>query len=219
MLAQSKILIVDDHPIFRKGLAQLINEEKDMAVCGEAETVFDAQKQIGKLAPDIVIVDMTLKDMSGLELIRYVRERYPDLPVLVLSMHDESLYAERVLRAGARGYIMKQEMTDRVITGIRQVLAGKIFVSEAMAESLIGKATSKKTPAPMSPVDGLSDRELEIFTMIGRGVSRGEMAEKLNLSVKTVGTYREKIKEKLNLKNSAELVKCAVEWVKETGAE
>jgi DNA-binding NarL/FixJ family response regulator len=212
---KSEIIIVDDHPIFRRGLAQLINEEHDMEVCGEAEDVDEAKKAIGKLKPDMVIVDISLKDRSGMELLRYMAEKYPHLPSLVLSMHDETLYAERVLRAGARGYIMKQEMTGNVIQAIRQVLKGKIYASDSIVESMLGKLTDNRTcDISENAVDKLSNRELEVFQMIGKGFGRKEIAEMLNLSVKTIGTYRENIKKKLNLKNSSELMKHAFEWVR-----
>lgn len=215
MQIKSEIIIVDDHPIFRRGLAQLINEEHDMEVCGEAEDVDEAKKAIGKLKPDMVIVDISLKDRSGMELLRYMAEKYPHLPSLVLSMHDETLYAERVLRAGARGYIMKQEMTGNVIQAIRQVLKGKIYASDSIVESMLGKLTDNRTcDISENAVDKLSNRELEVFQMIGKGFGRKEIAEMLNLSVKTIGTYRENIKKKLNLKNSSELMKHAFEWVR-----
>ena len=215
MQVKSKILIVDDHPIFRRGLSQLINEEKDMEVCGEAEDVNEAKKAIAKLKPDMVIVDMSLKNRSGMELLRHLSERYPNLPSLVLSMHDESLYAERVLRAGARGYIMKQEMTGNVIQAIRQVLKGKIYASDSIVEGMLGKLTdSRVKDVSKNAVESLSDRELEVFQMIGKGFGRKQIAEMLNLSVKTIGTYRENIKKKLNLNNSSELMKHAFEWVR-----
>lgn len=210
-------MIVEDHPIFRKGLAQLINEEKDMEICGEAEDVIEARKIFVKVRPDMMIVDLTLKGVSGLDLIKDFHEHRPDLPILVLSMHDESIYAERVLRAGARGYIMKQEMTDKVIVAIRHVLAGKMFFSESIVESFLGMMTGKTAASPQNPIDTLSDRELEVFTLIGKGTGRKEIGDKLHVSIKTVGTYREKIKVKLGIKSSPELVRRAVEWVQEQG--
>ncbi len=214
MYTKSKILIVEDHPIFRRGLAQLINEEKDMEVCGEAEDVNEAKRAIKRCKPDMVIVDITLKGKSGLELIRDIGEQHADLPALVLSMHDEALYAERVLRSGARGYIMKQEMTDNVIQAIRQVLKGKIYASETIVENMLFKLSDRTTDADKDPVESLSDRELEVFQLIGNGFGRKEIAGMLNLSVKTIGTYRENIKKKLNLKNSSELMKHAFEWAR-----
>ncbi|PKN18496.1 MAG: DNA-binding response regulator [Deltaproteobacteria bacterium HGW-Deltaproteobacteria-6] len=217
MSRKAKVMIVEDHPIFRKGLAQLINEEKDMEICGEAEDVIEAKKILVKARPDMMIVDLTLKGVSGLNLIKDFHEHLPDLPILVLSMHDESIYAERVLRAGARGYIMKQEMTDKVIVAIRHVLAGKMFFSESVVESFLGMMTGKPAASPQNPIDTLSDRELEVFTLIGKGTGRKEIGDKLHVSIKTVGTYREKIKMKLGIKSSPELVRRAVEWVQEQG--
>ncbi len=213
MHTKSKILIVDDHPIFRKGLTQLINEEGDMEVCGEAEDVTEAKKALAELSPDMAIVDIGLKDQSGLELIKYSSEKYKNLPMLVISMHDETLFAERAIRAGARGYIMKQEMTDNVVQAIRQVLKGKVYASENMIQTMMGKITSRTAEPPANPVDLLSDRELEIFQLIGKGYSRKEIAEMLFISVKTVGTYRENIKRKLNLKSASELMKHALEFL------
>ncbi len=207
-------MIVDDHPIFRRGLADLINEEIDMEVCGEAEDVPGAKKLLEKAKPDMVIVDLSLKGASGLELIRYIHEQSPERPILVISMHDEAAYAERALKAGARGYIMKQEMTVKVTSAIRQVLHGKMSFSEDIVEGILGRVAVNAQPVPKDPVSSLSDRELEVFTLIGRGIGRSEMASLLNVSIKTIGSYREKIKEKLRIKSSPELVKRAVEWVR-----
>jgi len=212
-------MIVDDHPIFRKGLAQLINEEDDMAVCAEAETVFDAQKMIAKTRPDMLIVDISLKDASGLELVKYMRERNVKIPVLVLSMHEESEYAERAMKAGAQGFIMKQEMTNNVISAIRRVLLGKNYLSENMLDSILERIGDADRKVPEDPVRTLSNRELEVFGMIGRGIKNGEIASRLNVSVKTVGTYRENIKKKLNARNSGQLMKMAIEWNKKINME
>ncbi len=212
-------MIVDDHPIFRKGLAQLINEEDDMAVCAEAETVFDAQKMIAKTRPDMLIVDISLKDASGLELVKYMRERNVKIPVLVLSMHEESEYAERAMKAGAQGFIMKQEMTNNVISAIRRVLSGKNYLSENMLDSILERIGDADRKVPEDPVRTLSNRELEVFGMIGRGIKNGEIASRLNVSVKTVGTYRENIKKKLNARNSGQLMKMAIEWNKKINME
>ena len=212
-------MIVEDHPIFRKGLAQLINEEADLRVTAEADDVFAARQALMRELPDLVIVDITLKDASGIELIKYCADRYPDLPLLVLSMHDESVYAERVIRAGARGYIMKQEMTEHVIQAIRQVLSGNIYASDAVVTALLGKRGGGAVSGAHDPVAELSDREFEIFTLIGKGFERSDIARLLNLSVKTVGTYREKIKEKLGLTTSAELMRASFDWLREHGEE
>ncbi len=220
-MKKSRILIVDDHPIFRKGLGQLINEEDDMEVCGEAEDVFSAIQRIKSLKPDLAIVDITLKDTSGLELLKYIADNGIPLPVLVLSMHDEKIFAERALKSGAKGYIMKQEMSDNVAAAIRQLLAGKIYISEAMNERLLnnflgrggdsGQKSSMADPARM-----LTGRELEIFRLMGRGYKRNEISKALNLNVNTIGTYRERIKEKLDLDSSVDLLAQAIMWVRNT---
>lgn len=212
----SKIFIVDDHPVFRKGLSQLINEEPDMTVCGEAEDVNEAKRSIRSCLPDMVIVDITLKDKSGLELIRFLNDRFKTLPILVVSMHEEALYGERALKAGARGYIMKAEMTSNVIQAIRHVLDGKIYASHALISTLLN-INGKKGRAVNNPVELLSDRELEVFQLIGKGYGRKEIADILGVSAKTVGSYREFIKRKLNVKNSPELMKRAIEWARTTG--
>ena len=207
---KKRICIVDDHPVFRKGLAQLIDEEADLVVVGEAEGVREAILLIGRRAPDLVIVDISLKDSSGIDLIEYISENFPGLPVLVISMHDEGLYAQRVLRAGALGYTTKQEMTDNVVKAVRQVMDGKRYVSEAMMDALLGQMVSGGNQAPLEPVKTLSNRELEVFQLIGQGYKRREIADLLYLSVKTIGTYRESIKKKLNLKTANELMRYAV---------
>lgn len=213
----SRIFIVDDHPVFRKGLALLINEEKDMSVCGEAEDVNEAKRAIERTAPDMVIVDITLKDKSGLELIRDLRDRDRNLPILVVSMHEEALYGERALKAGARGYIMKEEMSANITHAIRHVLSGKIYASHSLISALID-TSSRKTDSVSDPVASLSDRELEVFQLIGKGYGRKDIAEILNVSVKTVGSYREIIKRKLHLKNSPDLMKRAIEWSRNPGS-
>lgn len=213
----SRIFIVDDHPVFRKGLALLINEEKDMSVCGEAEDVNEAKRAIERTAPDMVIVDITLKDKSGLELIRDLRDRDKNLPILVVSMHEEALYGERALKAGARGYIMKEEMSANITHAIRHVLSGKIYASHSLISALID-TSSRKTDRVSDPVATLSDRELEVFQLIGKGYGRKDIAETLNVSVKTVGSYREIIKRKLHLKNSPDLMKRAIEWGRNPGS-
>ena len=210
---QKKIYIVDDHPVFRKGLAQLIDEEADLSVTGEAESVTQAIQLIQRDLPDLVIVDITLKDKSGIDLIEYLKEHFPKLPILVISMHDESLYAERVLRAGALGYITKQEMTGNVVVALRQVIGGKRYISSDMVDALLGKMMAGTGGEGQSPTETLSNRELEVFQLIGQGFKRGEIADLLHLSVKTIGTYRENIKKKMNLKTATELMKHAVTWV------
>ncbi len=209
----SKIIIVDDHPIVRQGLAALINQQEDMAVCAQAADGREAMEQIGKLKPDLVTIDLTLGDSGGLELIKNIKSRYPNLPMLIISIHDESLYAERVLRAGAKGYIMKQEATERVTEAIGKVLAGQVYISECMSDrivrSFLGGTAKGRSPA----VGNLSDRELEVFGLIGQGYGTRKIAEILHLSIKTIETYRAHIKEKLDLDNAAHLLQYAVQWV------
>lgn len=220
-MKKSRILIVDDHPIFRKGLGQLINEEQDMEVCGEAEDFFSAVQKIKNLKPDLAIVDITLKDTSGLELIKYIMDNGINIPTLVLSMHDEKIFAERALKSGAKGYIMKQEMSDNVTVAIRQLLAGKIYISEAMNERMLnnflGRGVDPGTKNNVSdPAKILTGRELEIFRLMGRGYKRNEIGRALNLNVNTIGTYRERIKEKLDLNSSVDLLAQAIMWVRNT---
>lgn len=207
-----RVLIVDDHPIVREGLAQKIGQQKDMVVCGEADNTADALALIEAEEVDAAVVDLSLKDSSGLDLIRDIQVRRPGLPVLVLSMRNESVYAERALRAGARGYITKEEGTTRVIEGLREVLTGRIYLSENM----VGEVLQKIVPGPQrgaeAGVGRLTDRELEVLRMIGNGVTTAEIAQKLHLSVKTIETYRERIKEKLNLSRASELLKYAIQW-------
>jgi DNA-binding NarL/FixJ family response regulator len=208
-----RILIVDDHPIFRTGLAQLINQENDLSVCGEADDYHGALKAVENLKPAMVIVDITLKDMSGIDLIKEIRKLHKGINMLVISMHDESLYAERALRAGAKGYVMKQEAADSIVAAIRQVIAGGIYASPKMTEQMLSRFVDVSADSIESPLKALTDRELEVFHLIGEGLGISEIGLRLHLSVKTIGTYRERIKEKLNLKNSTELLRYALNWV------
>ena len=210
---RTRILIVDDHPMMRQGLAALVNNEKDLTVCCEAESAAQAMDAIAANKPDLVIADITLPDKSGLELIKDVLAQHPSLRILVVSMHDESLYAERVLRAGGRGYIMKQEGGKRLMDGIRQVLAGQIYVSEKMSKRILEIFSGQRNASGGSPVEKLTDREFEVFQLVGEGKGTREIAEKLHLSVKTVEVHRLHIKEKLELKTAAELIRFAVRWV------
>ncbi len=182
-------------------------------VCGEAENPHQALAAIKDNHPDIAVIDLSLSHTSGIELIKNIKPRYPGLPILVLSMHEESLYAERALRAGARGYIMKKEAPEKVIAAIRKVLEGGIYLSETMGDKLLNEFISRKSDTVSSPVELLSDRELEVFQLIGKGLGTRQIAEKLNISIKTVEVYRANIKEKLKLKSSAELVQHAIHWV------
>jgi len=208
----NRIVLVEDHPIFRLGMSTLINEETDLEVCGQAETAAGGLSAIGKHVPDLAIVDISLLEGDGIELVKEIGRHYPGLPVLVLSMHDESLYAERALMAGARGYIMKEEAMGSVVEAIRQVLTGKIYASEDVREAMLSRMVDGFASAGRSPVDRLTDRELEVFRLIGEGLTSRQIAEKLALSIKTIGTYRENIKEKLDLKHFTGLVKFAVHW-------
>ncbi|MBN2441075.1 MAG: response regulator transcription factor [Spirochaetales bacterium] len=213
VIEKKRLLIVDDHPIVRQGITRLINYEEELMVCGEAGNAKEALEAVEKEKPDMVIVDISLKGRSGLELIKDLRMRHQELPVLVVSMHDESLYAERVLRAGAKGYIMKQEPPEKVLNAIRQVLSGKIFVSEKMREKMLQRYVLGSSQKNASTVERLSDRELEVFRLIGKGMGTRQIAKELDLSIKTVETYREHIKEKLNLENSSKLLQYAIDWV------
>ena len=210
---KARVLIVDDHPIVRQGLSELINHEKDLVVCAQAEDASEGMAAIKSSKPDIAVVDISLKEKNGVELIKDIKAQYPDLPVLVLSMHDESLYAERALRAGARGYIMKHEATGKVITGIHAILNGQVFVSDKMAAKMVYKLVGGSGTAGNSAIDNLSDRELEVFNLIGKGHGTRQIAEKLYLSIKTIETYRAHIKEKLNLSSAGELLQHAIQWV------
>ncbi len=211
--SKSRIFVVDDHPILRQGLTQLINQEADLRVCGEAEEAHEAVGAITALKPDMVIVDISLKNVDGIELIKRIRARDEKLPVLVLSMHDESLYTERALRAGANGYIMKQEAPEEVVRAIRRVLGGEIYVSDKMGSRLLQKVVHRRSPARESGIVNLSDRELEVFRLIGRGYRTRQIAEVLRVSVKTVESYREQIKQKMKLRDATELLQHAIQWV------
>lgn len=210
---KTKVLLVDDHPILRTGLRRMIDQESDMQVCGEAEDGPKAFELCGTLTPDIAVIDISLKGSNGIELVKNLKARYPELPTLVLSMHDESLYAERALRAGSRGYIMKEEAIEQVLVAIRRALLGEIFLSEKMKSRMIQQMASGKGKVVSSPIEQLTDRELEVFRLIGEGHSTRQIAGQLHLSVRTVEAYREYIKGKLNLKNATELVQHAFHWV------
>jgi DNA-binding NarL/FixJ family response regulator len=210
---RKRILLVDDHAVVRYGIAQLINRESDLVICGEEENAANALSAIGKLGPDLVIADISLKDSSGLELMRNIKAQYSGLPVLVVSTHDETVYAELAFRAGALGYLMKGDSLDKVITAVRRVLSGNIYVSEALAAKLLQQQVQGRPDLQQSPVQGLSDRELEVFQLIGQWKRTSEIARQLHLSIKTIEYYREQIKEKLDLRNAAELTRRATAWV------
>jgi DNA-binding NarL/FixJ family response regulator len=210
---RTRVFIVDDHPIVRQGLAQMINQEADLTVCGEAEEAQVALQAVAELHPDLVLVDLSLKGGSGLELIKALRARQNTLPVLVVSMHDESLYVERALRAGARGYIMKHEATDIMMNAIRRVLRGEIYVSDKMMTKLLGRFVLDSPDTGTSVLERLSNRELEVFRLIGEGHSTRHIAAVLHVSIKTVESHRAHIKEKLQLNDTVELVRYAMQWV------
>ena len=205
-----KVFLVDDHPIVRQGLAQLINNETDLVVVGQGEDAFGSLRAIREAKPDLVLVDVSLKDSDGIELLKELKSQSPDLPALVVSMHDESLYAERALRAGAGGYVMKQEAPQTLLAAIRTVLSGQVYVSSKMGATLLKRMVAGKKRDGGLPMDRLTDRELEVFRLIGAGKSVKEIAENLFLSVKTIEAHREHIKEKLNIKSSAELLRFAI---------
>jgi DNA-binding NarL/FixJ family response regulator len=210
--ARSTIFIVDDHPIVRQGLALLINREPDLAVCGDAEEAGTALRRIEELKPDLIVVDVSLNGPDGLDLLKDIRARDSNLPVLILSMLDESLYAERALRAGANGYIMKQEATDRVLVAIRRILDGEIYLSDRMSNRMLQRFAGGAGLEQRSPVANLTDRELEVFRLIGEGHATRQIAQELHISVKTVESYQAHIKDKLSLKNARELVQRAIQW-------
>jgi len=211
----ARILIVDDHELVRHGLAQLLSDEPDLETCGEAEDVDGAIKQVEETNPDLVVVDISLKNGNGLELIKRIKTNHPNVKTLVSSMHDESLFAERVLHAGAMGFINKQQAMETVIDAIRQVLAGHVYLSPDMTDRLVHGIVDGQGKPGTSPVNRLSDRELQVFEMIGQGLSTREVANQLHLSIKTIETHREHIKDKMSLKNAAELSRHAVQWVLE----
>lgn len=211
-----RLLIVDDHPIMRQGLTALLNSEDDLTVCGQASTAQQGLASARELSPDLVIVDISLKGTSGIDLITDLRNFLPKLPVLVLSMHDEALYAARALRAGARGYVMKQEATDNIAAAIRRVLAGHLYLSSSVTSQLVGRFVGSEVSESGGKADAissLSNRELQVLQLIGRGRGTRKIAEDMKISVKTVETYRANLKEKLNLSDAPNLVRFAVEWV------
>jgi DNA-binding NarL/FixJ family response regulator len=210
---RTRVLLVDDHAVVRYGIAQLINQQSDLVVCGEEEDAARALDAIARLKPGLVIADISLKDSSGLELMRNIKAQYPGLPVLVVSAHDESVYAEIAFRAGALGYLMKVEALEKVVAAIRRVLSGNIYVSDALASRMLQRQVRGHTDIQKSPVEGLSDRELEVFQLIGQWKKTKEIAHELHLSIKTIEYYREQIKQKLELRGGVELTQCATSWV------
>ncbi len=215
--ASTRVYLVDDHPLVREWLANLIQQQPGLSVCGEAENAGAALGGIGAARPDVAVVDLSLDGRSGLELIKDLKQLHPEVAVLVLSMHDEDLYAERVLRAGARGYVMKREVTKNIILAIRQVAQGKVYLSSRMASALAEKLVAGAPAGSESPLSRLSDRELEVFQLLGRGMATRQIADALHLSAKTVQAFSARIKEKLGLASSTELLREAMRWVDEQG--
>jgi len=218
-VSQARILIVDDHPIIRQGVARLIESQPDMTVCCEAADARQALKCIEKVDPDLAIIDLSLdKDLSGVDLLKDINLRFPYVSTLVLSMHSESVFAERVLRAGAKGYVMKEEAPETILTAIRRVLEGKVYLSDGMSTKMLTSFAGRNSPAEKLGAESLSDRELEILNLIGRGLGPSLIAEKLCLSVKTIETHRTHIKQKLQIQSSCKLLQYAIEWVKAEGS-
>jgi DNA-binding NarL/FixJ family response regulator len=213
--AVTRILIVDDHPLVREGLIGLLAAQSDFVVCGEASGVGEARQLVASVKPDVAIIDLTLNDGTGVELIKELRAKYPTIKLLVLSMHDESLYAERALRAGAVGYVSKHEASRTIVQAVRTILAGKLYLSPNMTELVVQRAFVAGADLSRPAVDRLTDREREVFELIGQGLSSRQIAVKLEVSPKTVETHREHIKEKLELTTSTELTRYAVQWVLE----
>lgn len=213
----ARILLVDDHPMVRERLAEVIQRESDLVVCGEAEDRIRAMELIASTRPHLAIVDLTLKRSHGLDLIKDIRSQHPDVAILVVSMHDESLHAERVMRAGARGYITKQEATKRIMLAIRTILNGDAYLSERMATQIAAAAVGGARTRPALPIDQLSDRELRVFEMIGQGYGTRRIAEELHLDMRTIETYRARIKDKLNLKDANDLLQYAIRWMQSGG--
>lgn len=216
---KTRILIVDDHPLFCEGLKRMIDRHPALIVCGQAPDAASATQAVAELQPDLVVVDISLEKTSGIDLIKSLRAKYDELPMLVVSMHDESLYADRALRAGAQGYIMKNQPIQVVRDAIFKVLAGEIFLSEKMSASVLARLLLGKKDTPVSPVEQLSDRELEVFQMLGEGKSSRQIAEDLNLTIPTIHSFRNRIKEKLQFKNSTELTLHAMQWVRDRVAK
>lgn len=212
---KAKVIIVDDHPIFRMGMAELLNQEDDFVVCGLAADIAGARKIIKQHSPDLAIIDITLAGENGLDLVKELSSDKNALPILVLSMHDEQVWAERAIRAGARGYIMKKEASEKVIFALRNILGGKIHVSASIMERLLDRFQLKSEVSTAPTVDLLTDRELEVFRLIGAGLSTREIAEQMNLGVKTIGTYRDRVKQKLGIKSAVELIRRAVLWTEQ----
>ncbi|HWX19555.1 MAG TPA: response regulator transcription factor [Candidatus Binatia bacterium] len=212
---KNRLLIVDDHPLFREGLRQIIERDADLIVCGEAADATEALQAIPQLKPDLVLVDISLGSGNGIDLVKAIKNQYDELPVLVVSMHDESLYAERSLRAGAMGYVMKHEPGKTVKAAIHKVLSGEIYLSEKMSSSVISRFMRGQGDRPSSPLELLSDRELEVFRLLGQGKGTRQIAQDLSVTITTINSFRNRIKEKLHLKSATEVMLHAIQWSRE----
>lgn len=213
----ARVLIIDDHPVVREGLAARIERQPDLEVCGEAADIPDAVQLIESAHPDVAVIDVALKTGSGIDLIRQIKEKHPTVRMLVWSMYQDDLYAERALRAGALGYINKEHATSRIIDAIRSVLNGRIYLSEQAADQILQSTVSGRSGTASSPVQALSNRELEVFELIGQGLATAAIANRLGVSVNTIETHRQRIKAKFNLKSATELTRAATQWVLENG--
>jgi DNA-binding NarL/FixJ family response regulator len=216
---KTRVFIVDDHPVVRDGLTTIINHEQDLNVCGQADDAPEALKAIDELKPDVVVVDISLKSSNGIELTKSINARHTNLFVIVLSLHDESVYAERSLLAGAKAYLMKDAASESIIKAIRTVLSGEIYVSDKISKKFLHTIAGNKAVTTKTQIESLSDRELEIFRLIGEGLKASQIAKQLHLSTKTIETYRLRIKEKLNLPNAAELLQYSIKWAKSQDRE
>ena len=217
--AKKQVFIVDDHAMFRDGLRRLIEMEGDLAVCGDAPDAETGLRELAAAKPDLVIVDISLDETNGIDLLKIIKRDYEDLPVLVVSMHSESLYGDRALRAGAMGYVMKSEPAATVIGAIRKVLGGNVHISERMATLVVSKLARGELDQTPSPVEALSDREMEVFRMLGQGKGTREIAQEMNVALPTISSFKNRIKEKLNFKNSTEMILFALQWFKQESSE
>ena len=211
---RARILLVDDHPLVRERMAEIINQEPDLMVCGEAQDRAGALAAMAAHRPELAIIDLALKDSDGLELIKDIRLHWPNVLMLVVSMYEESLYAERVIRAGARGYVTKQEATRDILSAIRRVLSGRVYLNENVSARIIDRLADRSVPGAATPAEMLADRELQVFELLGRGLAVNEIARRLRIATKTVDTYRRRIREKLNLQTSSQLLQHAISWTR-----
>ncbi|HQJ49887.1 MAG TPA: response regulator transcription factor [Verrucomicrobiota bacterium] len=211
---RARILLVDDHPLVRERMAEIINQEPDLMVCGEAQDRAGALAAMAAHRPELAIIDLALKDSDGLELIKDIRLHWPNVLMLVVSMYEESLYAERVIRAGARGYVTKQEATRDILSAIRRVLSGRVYLNENVSARIIDRLADRSVPGAATPAEMLADRELQVFELLGRGLAVKEIARRLRIATKTVDTYRRRIREKLNLQTSNQLLQHAISWTR-----